>query len=147
MSRYSKRFTCDINLYTFGSKLLFHVKVSKIGLKIFNYLNKKWFFDKVYNEYITQTFFDIGYKVSYKITDRGIVEILGPMGLVTLVTYPSKTTTQLQTGVIYQYSFVILTSLTAFLCSRKFWLLFSPQFDFREIILTSIFLFYLLKTD
>ena len=133
--------------YTFCKKLLFNFKISKIGLKIFNYLNKKWFFDKVYNEYLTQTVFDIGYKVSYKMTDRGIIEILGPRGLATLVVYPSQNTAKLQTGLIYQYSFLILTSITAFLCSRKFWILFSAQFDFREIILTSIFLFYLIKTD
>ena len=80
-------------------------------------------------------------------TDRGIIEILGPMGLATLVMYPSQNTAKLQTGLVYQYSFLILTSITAFLCSRKFWILFSTQFDFREIILTSIFLFYLVKTD
>ena len=134
-------------LYTFCKKSLFNFKISKIGLKIFNYLNKKWYFDKVYNEYLTQTVFDIGYQVSYKMTDRGIIEILGPMGLATLVMYPSQNTAKLQTGLVYQYSFLILTSITAFLCSRKFWILFSAQFDFREIILTSIFLFYLVKTD
>lgn len=134
-------------LYTFYKKLLFNFKISRIGLKIFNYLNKKWFFDKVYNEYITQVAFDIGYKVSYKMTDRGIIETLGPMGLATLVIYSSQNTAKLQTGLVYQYSFLILTSITAFLCSRKFWILFSAQFDFREIILTSIFLFYLVKTD
>ena len=134
-------------LYTFCKKSLFNFKISKIGLKIFNYLNKKWYFDKVYNEYLTQTVFDIGYQVSYKMTDRGIIEILGPMGLAALVMYPSQNTAKLQTGLVYQYSFLILTSITAFLCSRKFWILFSAQFDFREIILTSIFLFYLVKTD
>ena len=134
-------------LYTFCKKSLFNFKISKIGLKIFNYLNKKWYFDKVYNEYLTQTVFDIGYQVSYKMTDRGIIEILGPMGLATLVMYPSQNTAKLQTGLVYQYSFLILTSITAFLCSRKFWILFSAQFDFREIILTSIFLFYIVKTD
>ena len=134
-------------LYTFCKKSLFNFKISKIGLKIFNYLNKKWYFDKVYNEYLTQTVFDIGYQVSYKMTDRGIIEILGPMGLAALVMYPSQNTAKLQTGLVYQYSFLILTSITAFLCSRKFWILFSAQFDFREIILTSIFLFYIVKTD
>ena len=129
-------------LYTFGSKLLFQVKITNLGRKFYNYLNKKWFFDKVYNEFITQFFFDFGYKTSYKLTDRGIIEILGPMGLSHLIAYPSVITSKLQTGVLYQYTFQILTSLTAFLCSRKFWLLFSDRFDFREILIAGVFVFY-----
>ena len=43
-------------LYRFRSKLLFKLKISFIGKKIYNFLNKKWFFDKVYNEQIGQFF-------------------------------------------------------------------------------------------
>ena len=118
-------------LYTFGSKLLFQVKITNLGRKFYNYLNKKWFFfDKVYNEFITQFFFDFGYKTSYKLTDRGIIEILGPMGLSHLIAYPSVITSKLQTGVLYQYTFQILTSLTAFLCSRKFGYFFQTDLIF-----------------
>lgn len=134
-------------LYTFGSKLLFQIKITNLGRKFYNYLNKKWFFDKVYNEFITQFFFDFGYKTSYKLTDRGIIEILGPMGLSNLIAYPSIITSKLQTGVLYQYTFQLLTGLTAFLCSRKFWLLFSDRFDFREILIAGVFVFYFARMN
>lgn len=132
-------------LYTFGSRFLFKVKISFVGRKVYNYLNKKWFFDKVYNEYITQFFFNSGYRVSYKLTDRGIIEVLGPMGLSNLVVAPSTTTSRLQTGVLYQYTFQILAGITAFVCSRKFWLIFSNQLDFREIFIAVIFIFFLVQ--
>ena len=35
-------------LYNFGSRLLFRVKMSIIGKKIYYFLNRKWFFDKIY---------------------------------------------------------------------------------------------------
>jgi hypothetical protein len=52
-----------------------------VGKKIYNFLNRKWFFDKIYNEYFGQFFFKFGYSISYKFVDRGIFEILGPTGL------------------------------------------------------------------
>ena len=125
-------------LYSFGKNLMFSVKVSLVGRKMYNYLNKKWFFDKIYNEFVTQFFFNSGYKISYKLTDRGIIEILGPLGLSNLMRYPSKTVSKLQTGVLYHYSLQMLISLTVFLCSRKLWLIFSILFDMRELLVAAM---------
>lgn len=100
-------------LYTFQSKLLFQIKTSTLGKKIYNFLNKKWFFDKVYNEQIGQFFFKFGYSVSYKIVDRGIFEILGPNGLATMLRNTSTSLYSLQSGYIYHYTFLILVGSTA----------------------------------
>ena len=67
--------------YTFKSNILFLIKISTIGKKIYLFLNRKWYFDKIYNEYLGQFFFKLGYSISYKAIDRGIFEILGPTGL------------------------------------------------------------------
>lgn len=99
-------------LYSFQSNLLFQIKTSIIGKKIYNYLNKKWFFDKVYNEQIGQFFFKLGYSVSYKIVDRGIFEILGPNGLSLILKRASMNIFLLQSGYIYHYAFLILVGST-----------------------------------
>lgn len=133
-------------LYSLGNKWLFSLKMSPTGRKIYNYLNKKWFFDKIYNEFVTQFFFNSGYKVSYKLIDRGIVEIFGPLGLSNLVTHPAKSISKLQTGLLYHYSLQILTSLTVFMCGRKLWLLFSSLFDIREIFVSVMIILYFSKS-
>ena len=43
--------------YTFRSKFLFNIKTSILGKKIYYFLNRKWFFDKIYNECLGQFFF------------------------------------------------------------------------------------------
>jgi NADH-ubiquinone oxidoreductase chain 5 len=48
---------------------------------VFNFLSKKWYFDKVYNEWIVQYALSWGYHVTYKSVDRGILEIFGPTQL------------------------------------------------------------------
>ena len=77
---------------------MFVVKTSFVGKKIYNFLNKKWFFDKVYNEFIGQFFFKFGYSVSYKFIDRGIFEILGPTGLSSIALKVSSNLHRMQTG-------------------------------------------------
>ena len=78
--------TSSFLLYLFGNKLLVQLKMSVLGKKVYNFLNKKWFFDKVYNEYVSQFFFTISYTITYKIIDRGIIEVFGPMGLSSIIT-------------------------------------------------------------
>ena len=99
-------------LYSFQSKVLFKIKTSFLGKKIYNFLNKKWFFDKVYNELIGQFFFKFGYSVSYKIVDRGIFEILGPNGLSLMLKKTSKTVYLLQSSYVYHYTFLMLIGCT-----------------------------------
>jgi len=71
-------------LYNFQSSILFNIKISSLGRKVYTFLNKKWFFDKLYNELFGQFFFKFGYTISYKSVDRGAFEIMGPAGLSTV---------------------------------------------------------------
>jgi NADH-ubiquinone oxidoreductase chain 5 len=102
-------------LYNFQNKILFKLKVSSIGQKIYNFLNKKWFFDKLYNEQLGQFLFNFSYATSYKIVDRGIFEIFGPHGITTVLFKLSTTVSKIQTGYVYHYTFVFLLGLTLIL--------------------------------
>ena len=139
--------TTSFLLYTFSSKLLFQFKISFIGKKIYNFLNKKWFFDKVYNEYVSQFFFKFGYNVSYKIIDRGIFEIFGPMGLSGSISKKSALVSGLQTGYLYHITLVMLIGSTVLLGMRQFWLIFGDFFDFRIFIVVFLGCFFLIKTE
>ena len=99
--------------YTFGNRLLFKLKVSFLGKKIYNFLNKKWFFDKIYNEYIGQFFFKFGYNTSYKIIDRGIIEMFGPMGLASAISQKSFYISNMKTNYLYLKACVVYDSSIA----------------------------------
>jgi len=96
--------TLALVLYTFSSKGLYVLKTSVMGRKIYNFLNIKWFFDKVYNEFISQTALSFGYFISYKTIDRGIIEMLGPWGLSKTVLSQTSILSRLQTGLVFDYS-------------------------------------------
>jgi NADH-ubiquinone oxidoreductase chain 5 len=104
--------TLSFFLYTFGTNFLYKMKMSFFGRKLYNFLNKKWFFDKVYAEFIIQSFLTFSYHISYKIIDRGIIEVLGPMGLSNLVSKKAHSLHKLQTGFLYHYAFLMLVGTT-----------------------------------
>jgi len=136
-------------LYKFQPKLLYNLKMSFIGKKFYNFLNRKWFFDKVYNEYLGQFFFKFGYCLSYKFVDRGIFEILGPMGLSSLAVSIGSSFHRLQTGSIYHLTLTILIGITLLFSFRQLSIFISIisfySFDVKLIILVFISFLFLIS--
>ena len=89
-------------------KILYNFKMTSFGLAFYNFFNRKWFFDKVYNEYLNQGVLYIGYDGTYKVVDRGIIEFFGPFGLSNVLYNSKLNVSRLQTGLIYHYTFVML---------------------------------------
>jgi len=131
--------TSSFLLYLFGSEILVQLKMSGFGKKIYSFFNKKWFFDKIYNEFISQLFFTISYTITYKTIDRGIIEVFGPMGLSWVIVKKASDISKLQSGYLYHYTFLMLTGLTLILGMRQFWVLAGRNTDFK-----TFFLFFLL---
>ncbi len=128
--------------YVFNSKFLMQVKISKFGKKIYNFFNKKWFFDKVYNEYISQFFFTISYSLTYKIIDRGFIEIFGPLGLSLVISKKGLYLSRLQTGYLYHYTLLMLTGLTIIIGVHRFWEMLGNYIDFKIFILFILIIFF-----
>jgi NADH-ubiquinone oxidoreductase chain 5 len=132
-------------LYNFKSILLFKLKTSFMGKKLYNFLNRKWFFDKIYNEYLGQFFFKFGYFISYKFFDRGIFEILGPTGLSMAALKIGSSLHKMKTGFIYHYTNIILMGITLLFALRQTWLVFGGVLDYKIFILLFLLGFFLLN--
>lgn len=129
-------------LYHFASKLLFKIKISTSGKRIYNFLNRKWFFDKIYNEYVNQFFFKFSFSISYKLMDRGVFEMLGPTGLSSAALSVGSKLHRMQSGYIYHYTLMILTGVTLLFSIRQFWVVFGYLIDYRLIALAFVLLFF-----
>jgi NADH-ubiquinone oxidoreductase chain 5 len=132
-------------LYNFQSNLLFKLKTSLIGKKTYVFLNRKWFFDKIYNEYFGQFFFKFGYSVSYKFIDRGIFEILGPTGISTIVLNVGSKIHKLNSGFLYHYMLIILIAVTVLIGFRELFIVLEFFADYRIIVLIFISTFFILN--
>jgi hypothetical protein len=56
-----------------------------------------------------------GHNVSYKIIDRGLIEYVGPRGIVSVLMNLSKASSNLQSGYVYNYAFTIFFATTIIL--------------------------------
>jgi NADH-ubiquinone oxidoreductase chain 5 len=83
-----------------------------LGRKIYTFLNGKYLFDVIYNNYIVSIGLQLGYTIS-KVLDRGIIELLGPQGLSNTFTNTGYNISKLDSGVITTYALYITLGLLA----------------------------------
>jgi len=114
----------SILLYHFFSSLLFKLySYSSIFNSLYVFFNKKWFFDRLQNELLVSSLLRMGYSTTYKLIDKGLIEIFGPSGLSKSALKLSRQVSLLQSGKINQYAFlmftlfIIFTSVTLFFSS------------------------------
>lgn len=72
-------------------------------------INKKWYFDFFYNQLIVYPLLNFGYLISYKNLDRGFIELIGPVGVSSLIFRIFQALISLQTGQITHYIFFIVS--------------------------------------
>nr|BDN85835.1 NADH dehydrogenase subunit 5 [Microheliella maris] len=97
------------------NKIVYYFHLTSIGRNLYNFLSKKWYFDKIYNSFIGAPLLKVGYDVTFKTLDKGLIEMLGPHGISTTVSRLIKQISILQTGFIYHYAFIMLLGVTFFI--------------------------------
>jgi NADH-ubiquinone oxidoreductase chain 5 len=133
--------TSAVLLYHVYPEFIISLTDSSLGRKIYTFLNGKYFFDIIYNNYIIATGLIKGITIS-KVLDRGVVELVGPYGLASALNHSASNISKLDTGVITTYSIYITLStliLTIIAFSTSNLALFN---DFRLVFffITIIFL-------
>jgi len=90
-------------LYNFKLKEYYAFKKSSLAKFIFNFFNKKWYFDRIYNQFVVQKVLKSSYSYFYQDVDRGLVEKVGPFGLSALIVNFSNDFKMSQTGFMLHY--------------------------------------------
>jgi NADH-ubiquinone oxidoreductase chain 5 len=129
-------------LYYFFSNFLFHLYAnSSLLMSVYTFFNKKWFFDRLQNEILVSFLLRFGYNTTYKVIDKGLIELFGPSGLSNLVLTASKQVSSLESGKTNQYAFfmfvflIILISVTLTLTNINYYIDFQLSFIFILYVL------------
>jgi NADH-ubiquinone oxidoreductase chain 5 len=112
--------TLAIFLYNYSSHIIINITETYLGRKIYTFLNGKYFFDIIYNNYFITEGLKLGYNIS-KILDKGVIELIGPYGLSSSLTNTGINISKLDTGIITTYSLYITLGLLSLL-----FLIFAP---------------------
>lgn len=102
-----------ISIYCFNLNSFFSIKMNNWFRKIYYFLMKKWYFDRIYNQYISQNILYSGLSYTYKNIDRGIIELEGPTSIIKTLNSLSINIKELQSGFLFHYLFYILFALFA----------------------------------
>ena len=127
-------------LYAFKMEAYLETKKSTGFKKVYNFLIKKWYFDRLYNQIISQNVLKQGYFLTYKNLDRGIIELLGPTGITNLIYNVQNDIKFLQSGNIYHYLFIFTLVI---IISLLFFFLFSTSIKLLLMILLTFLLLIL----
>ncbi len=103
-----------INNYSLVSqkkKIIYYNSFFYFFIKLVWFLNNKWYFDYLYNNYVGFFILRHGYETFYKLLDKGLIEICGPQGLSTLVYYIALNLSKKQTGYVYHIACLFILSL------------------------------------
>lgn len=79
---------------------------NKVLLNFYRFFNKAYSFDNLYSKYIIYPTLNLG-NITDKILDKGVIEIIGPYGLVIKIQETSQRITKYDTGIIPHYSLII----------------------------------------
>jgi NADH-ubiquinone oxidoreductase chain 5 len=79
---------------------------------IYYFFNKKMYFDLIYNFFIVKKIFFIGYEITFKTFDKGILEIIGIKGLINLFIIIINYFKNIQNGSLFHYLFIMISFLS-----------------------------------
>lgn len=97
-------------LYSQYPEFILHLTENSLGKKIYKFLNGKYYFDIMYNQYLIYKGFKSSYTISKDI-DRGLIELLGPYGFSSTLMSTGHNISKLDTGIVTTYSLYITLSL------------------------------------
>nr|QYC35762.1 NADH dehydrogenase subunit 5 [Apophysomyces elegans] len=81
-----------------------------LGRTLYRLLNQKYWFDNIYNNLVLSKLLNFGYTTN-KTLDRGVIELVGPYGLVNVFKNASSKIRSLDTGFIPSYAMYIFSGL------------------------------------
>jgi NADH-ubiquinone oxidoreductase chain 5 len=90
-------------IYKYAINYYLCIKKTPFFKKCYNFFNKKWYFDRIYNQFVSQESLKNSYHFFYKTIDRGILEKIGPHGLISYIIYFVKKIKSYQSGHIIDY--------------------------------------------
>ena len=82
---------------------------------VYTFLNSAWQFNYIYNHFIVNNIWKFGHLITYRIIDRGILEILGPRGISNILIKLTQSISNLQSGMVFNYALIMIVFTTLFI--------------------------------
>nr|YP_001648544.1 NADH dehydrogenase subunit 5 [Iotrochota birotulata]ABW83879.1 NADH dehydrogenase subunit 5 [Iotrochota birotulata] len=95
-------------------------KKRSIYYMIYTFLNSAWQFNYVINHFIVLNILNFAHLVTYRIIDRGLLEIIGPNGVSRLLVRLTQNISNLQSGMVFNYVLIMIIFTALFLFGYRY---------------------------
>lgn len=75
---------------------------------VYTFLNSAWQFNYVINNLIVLNILNFAHLVTYRVIDRGLLEIIGPNGISKLLIRLTQNISNLQSGMVFNYVLIMI---------------------------------------
>jgi len=69
-------------VYSFKLDNYLNLKKKQSFIFFYTFINRKWYFDRFYNQIFSQKVLELSYFFTYQKVDRGFLEVFGPVGII-----------------------------------------------------------------
>ena len=104
-----------INCSVASKDVIYSYKIGDLYRFMYTFLVKKWNWDQIANDFVAIKSMNFGYSTSFKITDKGSIEVLGPFGAASQILNLSRSAVLVQSGLVFHYASFMLFFLLLFL--------------------------------
>nr|YP_009476593.1 NADH dehydrogenase subunit 5 [Chroomonas placoidea]AVM81086.1 NADH dehydrogenase subunit 5 [Chroomonas placoidea] len=136
--------SCAFFLYFYGLSLLTALYKTEIGYICYLFFNRKFFFDKIQNEIVCTPLLRIGYQTTYKIIDKGFIELCGPSGISKTLLEFSQSSKKIQSGLLNHYASFMFIALILLISIVVLFSVLAFYFDIHIIFILIFTWFFLL---
>ena len=83
--------------------------------KIYTFFNSAWQFNYIINHFLILNIWRFGHLITYRVIDRGLLEILGPRGISKILIKLTQNISNLQSGMVFNYALIMIIFTTLFI--------------------------------
>ena len=100
------------------------VGLGKRGLdlyyKVYTFFNSAWQFNYVINHFVVFRILNFAHLVTYRVIDRGLLEIIGPNGISRLLIELTQKISNFQSGMVFNYVLIMIVFMALFISGYRF---------------------------
>nr|YP_232819.1 NADH dehydrogenase subunit 5 [Tethya actinia]AAP59078.1 NADH dehydrogenase subunit 5 [Tethya actinia] len=82
---------------------------------IYTFFNSAWQFNYIINHFFVNNIWKFGHLITYRVIDRGILEIIGPKGISKVLIKLTQVISNFQSGMVFNYALIMIVFTALFL--------------------------------
>nr|CAD2223006.1 nad5 [Tethya minuta] len=82
---------------------------------IYTFFNSAWQFNYIINHFFINNIWKFGHLITYRVIDRGILEIIGPKGISKVLIKLTRVISNFQSGMVFNYALIMIVFTALFL--------------------------------